>query len=207
MVSSSAFGTFTSPGVNATIHNTFTPSLQFTYFVTDHVAVEVFTSVPPKLEVSSTGSVTPVGAGGPSLSLANLHPVLSVRAWAPIVLAKYYFGGAESRVRPFVGVGMNYTWFRSVQLNPGFSGPLGQAAGPGGSIQTSISPSWNPVLTGGASYQFNKHWSLMGSVTWFPLKTNASFNAVSANGHIVLSNKTRMSAEPLFLNIGVGYKF
>ncbi len=207
IVSSSAFGTFTSPGTNVSVHNAFTPSVLLTYFITDHLAVEGFVAVPPKLEVSGHGNVMAFGAGGPSLALSNFQPALTARAFAPVLVAKYYLGGAESKLRPFLGAGINYTWFRSVQLNPLFSGTLSQVAGPGGTAQASASPSWNPVVTAGGTYQINKRWSLTGSVIWFPLKTTASFNAVNADGQVVLSNKTRISAAPLMVNLGVGYRF
>lgn len=207
IVSSSAFGTFTSPGTDAAVHNAFTPTLLLTYFITDHVAVEGFVAVPPKLEVSGQGDVTAFGAGGPSLALSSFQPALTARAFAPIVVAKYYFDAAESKLRPFLGAGVNYTWFRSVQLNPLFSGALSRVAGPGGTAQASASPSWNPVLTAGGTYQINKRWSFTGSVAWFPLKTTASFNAIDANGQVVLANKTRLSVAPLLVNLGVGYRF
>lgn len=38
--SSSQFGTFTSPGTGAEIHNTFTGEFLVTYFATEHIAIE-----------------------------------------------------------------------------------------------------------------------------------------------------------------------
>ncbi|MCY1352411.1 Outer membrane protein W [compost metagenome] len=207
IVSSSVFGTFTSPGTNTVVHNAVMPSMLFTYFITDHLAVEGAVAVPPKLEVGAQGNVAAFGVGGPVLPLGEIQPLFTVRAWAPIVVAKYYFGGTENKIRPFLGVGVNYSWFRSVQLNPLFSGALSQLAGPGGSVEASLSSSWNPVLAAGWAYRINVRWMLTGSMTWFPLKTNASFNAVNANGQVVLSNRTRMSAAPLIVNVGVGYEF
>ena len=46
--STSAAGTFTSPGTGGQIHNTFSAELAFTYFVTDNIALDLATGVLPK---------------------------------------------------------------------------------------------------------------------------------------------------------------
>ena len=205
--SQSAFGTFTSPGTNAEAHNIATPELLLTYFFTDHIAVEGTLGIPPTLRLAGQGQLAPIGPGGPSLALDNLKPVATIRAWAPIVLAKYYFGNTESKLRPYVGVGVNYTWFSNINLHPTLAGALSQIGGPGGSARASVSNSWNPVITAGASYNFSKKWYLTGSVTYLPLKTNAEFDAVSQSGRVVLTNKTRITADPVIVFVGIGYRF
>jgi outer membrane protein len=205
--SQSAFGSFTSPGTNAEVHNSFSAQFLITYFVSDHVAMELPLGVPPTLRLFAQGNAAPFGPDGPSLPLGNIHPLATTRAWAPMLLAKYYFGNADSKLRPFVGVGVNYTWFTSGNLNSNFESPLREIAGPGGSVSSGASSSWNPVFTVGASYNMSKRWYLTGSVTYLPLKVNASFNAVNRNGDVVLSNKVRVTADPLLVFMGVGYRF
>lgn len=205
--SQSAFGTFTSPGTNTEVHNIATPVLLLTYFFTDNIAVQGVLGVPPTFRLAGQGQLAPLGPGGPSLPLGNLQPTATIRAWSPIVEVKYYFGHAESKLRPYVGVGVNYTWGSNIHLHPTLEGALNQFAGPGGSVHTSVSPSWNPVLTLGASYNFSKKWYLTGSVSYLPLKTNAEFDAVSRSGSVVLSNKTRITADPIIVFVGVGYRF
>src|SRR6202035_2258088 len=86
--SSSAAGTFTSSGTSGQIHNTWTAEAAFTYFITDNIAVDLATGVPPKLKLYAQGTVTPFGPGGPSLGLGNLQPLATTRAWPPILFFK-----------------------------------------------------------------------------------------------------------------------
>jgi outer membrane protein len=205
--SSSAAGTFTSPGTGGQIHNTFTFELSTTYFVTDHIALDLATGVPPKLKLYAQGTVKPFGPGGPSLNLGNLQPLATTRSWPPILFLKYFFGDAQAKLRPFVGIGANYTWYSRTELNPTFNEALQQVAGPGGQVKASLSPSWNPAYDAGFSYNFSKNWYLTASATYLPLKTNATVSSVAANGQTVLSNTTHIKANPWISFVGMGYRF
>jgi outer membrane protein len=44
-------------------------------------------------------------------------------------------------------------------------------------------------------------------VTYLFLKTNATVSSVAANGQTVLSNKTRITADPVIVFLGIGYRF
>lgn len=205
--SSSALGTFTSSGTGGQIHNAFTLELSNTYFVTDNIAVDLAAGIPPKLELYAQGNAAPFGAGGPSLNLGNLAPLATTRSWSPILFLKYYFFDGQTKLRPFVGIGANYTWFSHTNLNSSFSGALQEIAGPGGQVKASLSPSWNPAFVAGAAYNISKNWYATASVTYLPLKTNATVTAVAVNGRTVLSNKTRLTADPWIAFIGIGYRF
>lgn len=205
--STSAAGRFTSSGTSGQIHNTWTVETAFTYFITDNIAIDLATGVPPKLKLYAQGTVTPFGAGGPSLGLGNLQPLATTRAWPPILFFKYYFGAAQAKMRPFIGVGVNYTWYTAVQLNPKFNGALHTVAGPGGDVKASLSPSWNPAFNAGVSYNLSKNWYATASVTYMPLETNATITAVAANGQTVLTNRTRITANPWIGFVGIGYRF
>ena len=205
--STSALGTFTSSGTGGQIHNTFTLELSNTYFITDNIAFDLAAGIPPKLNLFAQGNATPFGAGGPALNLGNLQPLATTRAWSPILFLKYYFFDAQTKLRPFVGVGGNYTWYSHTNLNSTFSGALQEIAGPGGQAKASLSPSWNPAFDVGASYNISKNWYATASVTYLFLKTNATVSAVAANGQTVLSNKTRITADPVIVFLGLGYRF
>jgi outer membrane protein len=205
--SSSALGTFTSSGTGGQIHNTFTVELSNTYFVTDNIAFDLAAGIPPKLKLYAQGNATPFGAGGPSLNLGNLAPLATSRSWSPILFLKYYFFDAQTKLRPFVGVGANYTWFSHTNLNSTFSGALQEIAGPGGQVKATLSPSWNPAFAAGASYNISKNWYATASVTYLSLKTNATVSSVAANGQTVLSSKTHITADPVIVFLGIGYRF
>jgi outer membrane protein len=205
--STSAVGTFTSPGTGGQIHNTFTAELAFTYFVTDHIALDLATGVPPELKLYAQGMAAPFGPHGPTLDFGKLQPLATTRSWPPILFFKYYFGEPQTRLRPFLGVGVNYTWYSHTELNSNFSSALQQVAGPGGQARVELSSSWNPAFNAGASYNISKNWYANVSVTYLPLKTNATVSAIAANGQPVLTNKTHITANPWITFVGVGYRF
>jgi len=144
--STSAAGTFSSPGTGGQIHNTFTAELALTYFITDNIALDLATGVPPKLNFYSQGTAAPFGQGGPTLAFGDLKPLASTRAWPPILFVKYYFGAAQARLRPFVGIGVNYTWFSHTDLNPTFNAALQQVAWTGRPCQGFAEPVMEPCV-------------------------------------------------------------
>lgn len=205
--SSSQAGTFTSPGTNAEIHNAFAAELLVTHFFTDNIAAEVAMGSPPTLNMYAQGNAAPLGTNGPNLPLGNMRPFASTRAWPAVALLKYYFLSAQSHVRPFVGLGANYTWYSNINLNPAFAQAAQSFAGPGGTVKASLSPSWNPVVAAGVSYELSSRWYATASLVYFPLKTNATITSVAANGTPTLTNKTRITADPVAAFLGIGYRF
>ena len=205
--STSAAGTFTSTGTGGQIHNAFTAELALTYFITDNIALNLATGVPPKLKLYAQGTVAPFGPSGPKLPLDNLQPLATTRSWPPILFLRYYFGEAQTRLRPFVGIGVNYSWFSHTELNPTFNAALQKVAGPGGQVTASLSSSWNPAFNAGASYNIDKNWFATTSITYLPLKTNATVSAISAKGQSVLVSKTHITANPWIVFAGIGYRF
>ncbi|WP_232478112.1 OmpW/AlkL family protein [Caballeronia calidae] len=205
--SSSLAGTFSSPGTTAEVHNAFTAQLLLSHFITDHIALDATFGVPPELTLAAQGNAMPLGAGGPQWFLAQYQPLLCVRAWPLTASIKYYLGSAMSRLRPFVGVGANYTWYSHVQLNEGLSQALQGVAGANNLIKTSLSPSWNPVFMIGASYRLGQRWYAITSISYVPLKTNATVEVQSSDGVAVLSNRVRVTANPIVVSLGIGYRF
>ena len=206
LVSTSQFGTFSS-GTSAEVHNASTAGLFITHFFTDHVALEGVIAYPPKLNVFAQGTASPLGPAGPQMPLGGLQPLASTRAWPATVLLKYAFGSPDARVRPFVGVGANYTWYTKISLNPAFADAAQAFAGPGGSVHTSLSPSWNPVVEAGATYALTKRWYAMGTLIYFPLKTDATITSVAANGQTTMTNRIHINANPIIAYVGIGFRF
>lgn len=205
--SSSQFGTFTSPGTSAEVHNAFTAGLLLDAFVTDHIAAEVVVAYPPTMNVYAQGNAAPLGSAGPQMPLGALRPLASARTWPAIVQLKYYFRQADANFRPYLGVGANYTWYSNIKIDSTFNAAAQSFAGPGGNVQSSLSNSWNPVVSAGFTYKLAQHWFANGMLMYIPLKTNATINSVAANGTVTLSNKMHIKADPLIAFVGVGYRF
>ena len=104
-------------------------TVTFAYLVTDHIGVEVLAGLPFKHEIydKALGTGLKIGSG------THLPPTVTLQ---------YYFNN-NSNVRPYLGVGLNYTFFFKEET----SGPLA-----GASLDIGSST--------GLAYQFGVDWKL-----------------------------------------------
>ena len=92
-----------STGLGLSVNNKTIPELDISYFLSPNMAVELILTVPQKHTLSSSA------LGGPIGTLKHLPPTL---------LAQYHFTG-NSGFKPYLGAGINYTRFSSVNLPAG----------------------------------------------------------------------------------------
>jgi outer membrane protein len=92
-----------STGLGLSVNNKTIPEVDISYFLGPNVAVELILTVPQKHTLSSSV------LGGEIGTLKHLPPTL---------LAQYHFTG-NSGFKPYVGAGINYTRFSSVNLPAG----------------------------------------------------------------------------------------
>ncbi len=71
------------------------PTITGEYFVADNLGIELIAALPFKHDIDIKG----LGEVG---STKHLPPTLSVQ---------YHFRAVDAKVKPFVGAGINYTWF------------------------------------------------------------------------------------------------
>ncbi|WP_316669135.1 OmpW/AlkL family protein [Ralstonia psammae] len=182
------------PNTGARIKDADTVGLAFTHFITDNLAVELAGGVPPRHKITGANAFAPYGEIG------------SAKQWSPAMLFKWYFGGAESRFRPYVGAGLNYTWFGDEKITN--SALQTQVLGSGFPNASSVSTdsSINPVLNVGASYAVTKDWFVSLSMSYLPLKTTAKIDTTLASGaHAITEAKIRINPIVAFLSIGYGF--
>lgn len=96
----------TATGLHVDVGDDYKPSLGLSYFLTDHVAVEVI----------ATTSQHTIKAQGPGVDL-TVH-----KTWVlpPVVSLQYHFA-PTAKVSPYVGAGVNYMLFHSGKDENGFS--------------------------------------------------------------------------------------
>lgn len=91
-----------STGLNLSVNNKAFPEVDISYFFTRNLAAELVLTYPQKHDLRAGGTV--IG------ELKHLPPTLSLQ---------YHFAGLP--VRPYVGVGVNATFFSGVKLPAGVS--------------------------------------------------------------------------------------
>lgn len=206
LTSTSAAGTFGSD-TTGQIHNLFTAEVLVDYFLTDHVSVEAAIGLPPKLKMYEQGMAMPLGPARPGIDLGKLQPLASARAWSPTIFVKYNFGSSASAFRPYLGIGVNYSRFSTVQLDPVFAGSMQAFAGPGGVVNASLSSSWNAAFTAGFSYRLADNWYALASASYIPLRADAVVTSHSSTGQQTLAVKTRLVGDPILVFVGIGHRF
>jgi outer membrane protein len=106
-------------GTKATLDSNTQLGLNFAYMITDNIGIELLAATPFSHDVGVKGMPGPyAGLNGKLGELKHLPPTLSV---------VYYPLDASSAFQPYVGAGLNYTWFFDTKLSSaaedkGFSG-------------------------------------------------------------------------------------
>jgi outer membrane protein len=183
------------PNAHSSIDNADTLGLAFTHFFTDNIAVTLDAGVAPTFHLTGQGD------------LASFGQIGSAKQWSPALVAKYFFGSANDKFRPFVGAGVTYVWYTDAKLSPAFQRYAGSATTNlvPGTASASLSSSTAPVFSLGATYQLDDRWSLGFSLSYIPLKTDATVTGTSVLGNSVY--KTKLTINPVVSFLSVGYKF
>ncbi|MDN7874941.1 OmpW/AlkL family protein [Burkholderia aenigmatica] len=167
-------------------------SLMAEYFVTDSIGIAFLAGTPFTTDLIGNSALASFGVIGKTKPLA---PVLEVR---------YHILAADARFRPFVGLGVNYTWYSDTRIvNQSF---LDATCGPGCSTRASLSSSWNPAFELGTNYALDKHWSINASLSYIPLSTTLTTHASTATG-VDIVTKMHIRVNPLVTHLDIAYMF
>jgi outer membrane protein len=166
------------PGADASVSGATTVIFVYERLLTPispNLGVEFVLGVPPRLHARATGSVAFLG-----------DDVLSAKNVAPTLLLNYHFFGPETRLRPYVGVGVNYTRFTSIRSSLAPDVEMGSSTG--------------LAVQAGANYAITKDFGLFASVA----KVNVKGKVVAA-GATVLT--TTVDFRPIVYSAGISYNF
>ena len=161
-----------STGLGLSINDKWMPELDVSYFFTPNIAAELVLTYPQKHDLRANGR-------GQIGSLKHLPPTL---------LAQYHFTNFGA-FKPYVGAGVNFTRFSSVNFDP--------------AVQAALNPSIKKNSFGGAlqigfDYALDKNWSLNFDVKKVFIETD-----VRAGGTKVGTFKVN----PVLVGVGLGYRF
>jgi len=153
------------PGV--TVDSAWTAELDFTYFINPNIAVELIAATAKhavKLDGSQIGKV---GVLPPTLTLQ--YHFTQFGAW-----------------KPYVGAGLNYTYFYDRDL--------------ANDTLEIGSSSWGAALQGGVDYMLDRHWSLNFDVKYIWIDTDVEVKATGTRiGDVDI--------DPWVFGVGVRYRF
>lgn len=149
-------------GGKANAENTIVPELDFTYFVTDHVALELIAAI-TKHKVDARGT--------------TLGTVPLGSAWLlPPTLTVQYHWTTEGRVSPYIGAGINYTHI--YDANPPRAGAV---------TAINYNDSVGPALQVGVDLWVSDRWTFNIDAKKIWLNTNVSINNGAIKGDVNLN--------------------
>jgi outer membrane protein len=150
------------------VNNAIVPELDFTYMIRDAIGVELILGT-SRHQLTST-------------ALGNLG---GVNVLPPTLLLQYHFNHA-GKIRPYLGAGLNYTYFYNDGLHVGDQG-----------IQVTRS-SFGPALQAGVDVQVAKNLFVNLDVKKIWMRTNATLGD---------TNLGTLHIDPVIVGVGVGMKF
>lgn len=166
-------------GTKATLDNDTQLGLNLAYMVTDNFGVELLAATPFKHTAKAKGVVPGSLEIG---TFKHLPPTLS---------AVYYPMASGSAFQPYVGAGLNYTWFFSedAKSSNGFS-------------NLNVKNTWGWAAQVGADYMLTDNIMLNAQVRYIDIDTTAKVK------HAALGNvKVDIDVKPWVYMAGIGYKF
>ncbi|AFM34775.1 MULTISPECIES: OmpW/AlkL family protein [Stutzerimonas stutzeri subgroup] len=172
-------------GSKATLDSNTQLGLNFAYMVTDKVGIELLAATPFSHDVGVKGMPGPyAGLNGKLGSLKHLPPTLSVI---------YYPLDKTSAFQPYVGAGINYTWFFDTELSSsaedkGFSG-------------LDMKDSWGLAAQVGMDYMLTDNIMLNAQLRYIDIDTTGT--TYLAGDKV----KVDVDVDPFVYMVGLGYKF
>jgi outer membrane protein len=182
-------GPYVPPGANINANNVETLYLAYVRRLSPHFDLELTAGYPPLQKTVGKGPAT-LG------SVPYNGQVIATARWlAPTLLVEYMFFDENSKWRPYIGAGVNYTTFYDRD-----STAQGNAAS-GGPTKLSLTSSVGPVGTVGLAYNIVNHWNMYASYSISQVKTKLTADTAG------VIRTTHISFGPQALVVSVGYSF
>ena len=150
------------------VQNKVFPEVDITRFLTPNLAAELILTYPQSHTVTLGG--TTIG---------------SVRHLPPVLTLQYHFAPAAD-IRPYAGIGINYTRFMDVQLMNGAVTTDQHSVGLSGQV--------------GADIRLDPHWFLNVDAKYVQISTHVK---LAASGTTI----TNLQLDPWLVAVGAGYRF
>ena len=162
------------------------PIINLTYMATDHIGLELLAAWPFEHDIQGAGIL---GGAGKLGETKHLPPTLS--------LQYHLMPGAA--LRPYVGIGLNYTTFFSSKATPTLDGALG------GPSSLSIKDSFGLALQLGADFNLTDTLFLNFDLRYIQIEADARIRTQTADGEV--RSRIKADIDPLVFSAAVGFRF
>ncbi|MDJ1159776.1 OmpW family protein [Chelatococcus sp. SYSU_G07232] len=162
-------------GDKVSINNTVVPELDITYFFTKNIAVELILGTTPH-NIRAAGSI------------AGLGPIGRTWLLPPTLTLQYHFDINE-RIKPYVGAGVNYTFFYNTKAKGVFS-------------SLDVENSFGFALQAGVDIMLDRHWGVNLDVKKIFLEPDVK---ATIPGVGLVTGKVKI--DPWLIGGGLTYRF
>lgn len=123
-------------------------------------SLELAAGLPPTVKVYGAGAA------------AGLGEVGRARVYYPAVVLAYALAGPKAAIRPYVGAGVNYTWFRDARISDAYNAAVHASATSG-----KLSSGAGMVVKIGAEIALDAHWFADVVVQRYGIRTSATLTS------------------------------
>jgi outer membrane protein len=126
------------------------PTVTAEYFVRDNLGIEVLAALPFQHDID----------------IKQLGHVGSTKHLPPVVSLQYHFG--EGKVKPFIGAGLNYTYFFSESTTGALAGS-----------KLKLDNSWGLAAHAGVDFKVSDKGSIRVDARWIDIDTDVKLNGAN----------------------------
>jgi outer membrane protein len=155
------------------------------YMVTGNLGVELLAAWPFKHDIDGDGSLSGLDIG----DTKHLPPTLSLN---------YHFM-PKNNIRPYVGAGVNYTYFFDENLSSDLKSL--------GYHDLELDDSWGWALQAGVDVDINDKWFVNGSVRYIDIDTDAKISNQHMQGEFGPVLRTDVDIDPWIYSLMIGTSF
>jgi outer membrane protein len=184
VTSSTAGGTLS--GTSVSVDNAYTLDIDITYMFTPNIGAELLLDLSSEHDVNSQGS-----------TLSSLAPgnIITTRVLPPALILQYHML-PQGPVRPYFGLGFNYTYFFDEDATGSLDKGLGGVSG------VSLDSSFGWVAQLGVDYDMGNDWFLNADLKYMDINTTGTFDSGNL-GHVSVD----VDINPWVMGIGIGKRF
>lgn len=179
----------TPPGIEGEADDVTTLGLIYGRRLTGDWTLELAGGLPPEVKVNGAGAAEGLGEVG------------TAKAWYPALVLSYSFSNLSPHFKPYIGGGVNYTWFTDEKISAGYNSAVG-----GTSTSGSLDSSVGPVAKAGAEINIGGSWFVDVNVQRYWIDTTATI-VTEAPGFGKITRKIDLAVDPNLYAVAIAYHF
>jgi outer membrane protein len=170
------------PGSGVSVDDDTVPEVDFTYMLHRNWGMELILGT-SRHDVDGTGSINGLGN------------IIDSKVLPPTLTLQYHFLPSNN-IRPYAGVGVNYTHFYDEKVKGGLDAP---------GADVDIDDSWGLALQAGVDIDINEDWFFNVDVKYIDIDTTADFSNTALGVGVPVS--VDVDIDPWVFGIGIGTTF